>query len=160
MGKPWVSGLLTTRFSFSQLRGYFEMSANLPSCIKGAWPAFWLLPTAGAWPNKGEIDAPETTGTGHIFWSTHSGREAAVTQATRGSCDRGYHRYGVLWRKDRIGFYYDRALVASKATPADFDTPMYMIVNLTMEGSWPGKADPATQAVQMFVNRVTAWPEQ
>ena len=33
--------------------------AHMPSSACGTWPAFWLLSTAGTWPNGGEIDIIE-----------------------------------------------------------------------------------------------------
>lgn len=136
MGRTWTSGILTTKFSFSQLRGYFEMRANIPTCEKGAWPAFWLLPVTGAWPANGEIDAPEAIGDGSLYWSTHAAGVPAAMARTKTSCTRGSHRYGVLWRKESIGFYYDRKLIATQRTPAGYHVPMYMLVDLAMEGSW------------------------
>src|SRR3546814_20185747 len=51
-GKPYTSGLLTTRDSFAQSYGYFEISADMP-VGQALWPAFWLLPVDGGWPPGG-----------------------------------------------------------------------------------------------------------
>src|SRR3546814_17747296 len=50
-GKPYTSGLLTTRDSFAQSYGYFEIRADMPDG-QGLWPAFWLLPVACRWPPR------------------------------------------------------------------------------------------------------------
>jgi hypothetical protein len=161
-GKTWASGVLTTKFSFSQLHGYFEADMDLPTCVKGAWPAFWLLPVNGTWPEHGEIDVPETIGNGKIYWSVKTrpsapGKDGGSQFTSPGNCTRGWHRYGVLWRSDAIGFYYDRKLVAQTPTPPDYSVPMFMLLNLAVGGSWPGNPDPSLRQVSMQVRRVTAW---
>ncbi|MEH3046344.1 glycoside hydrolase family 16 protein [Sphingomonas adhaesiva] len=158
----WRSGYASTRFSFAQLRGYFEFDANVPVCTKGAWPALWLLPAEAAtmWPYHGEIDVLEAVGDGKVYQSLHSGtyRKGGMSYPTRVACQRGWHTYGVLWRKDTISFYIDRKLTKSVVTPPDYTRPMYIIFNLAMGGSWAGQ--PKVTREQMFVRRITAWPEQ
>ena len=41
--------------------GFYEVRAKLP-CARGTWPAIWLLPTGGNWPDEGEIDLMEMVG--------------------------------------------------------------------------------------------------
>ncbi|MEH3038210.1 MAG: glycoside hydrolase family 16 protein [Sphingomonas adhaesiva] len=159
-GRTWTSGLLTTKFSFAQLRGYFEAEMDLPVCQKGAWPAFWLLPRNLGWPRHGEIDVPETVGTGKLFWTAHTlrnGKHDGAQVVTPGACERGWHRYGVLWRADRIGFYYDRRLVGQVATPDDYTEPMFLLLNLTVGGAWPGEPPATTDSITMRVRSVRAW---
>ena len=162
-GHGWASGLLTTKFSFSQLHGYFEAEMDLPACEKGAWPAFWLLPVNGQWPVHGEIDAPETIGGGEVWWSTVAsvaGKRVTTHQRTPADCARGWHRYGVLWRADRVGFYYDRKLVGEEATPADWTEPMFLLLDLAVGGSWPGPPDAGVSEISMRVRRVMAWKDR
>ena len=114
----WRSGFATTRFSFAQLRGYFEFDANVPTCTRGAWPALWLLPVEAAfvWPHHGEIDVLEAVGDGKVYHSVHtSAKTYRVTHPVKVGCRRGWHKYGVLWRKDTISFYVDRKLTRSVA---------------------------------------------
>ncbi|WP_158915909.1 family 16 glycosylhydrolase [Caulobacter sp. S45] len=158
--RTWRSGLLTTRFSFSQLYGYFEVYADLPTCTKGTWPAIWMLPTSG----NGEIDFPETIGTSQYSWTVHdpSLNGGATEQWTPATCSNGFgglHRYGVLWNSAYIGFYVDRQLVGQAvATPKDFTVPMYMLINLDVGGGWPGPPDPSLTSTRMIVQEVNAWP--
>lgn len=158
----WRSGYASTKFSFAQLRGYFEFDANVPVCTKGAWPALWMIPAEASyiWPQHGEIDVLEAVGDGKIYQSYHSitAPKGGVTRNTPVSCQRGWHTYGVLWRKDTLSFYIDRKLTHSTRTPSDYTRPMYLIFNLAMGGGWAGK--PTVTREQMFVRRVTAWPEQ
>lgn len=159
-GRSWTGGLLTTKFSFVQRHGYFEAVMDLPVCVKGAWPAFWLAPRKPGWPLYGEIDAPEAIGDGKLYWSTvskASGKKTETHEIIPGDCKRGWHSYGVLWRADKIGFYYDRRLIGQTATPADYSEPMYLLLNLAVGGSWPGEPDAATSNVTMRVRSVRAW---
>lgn len=159
-GRRWTSGLLTTKFSFAQRHGYFEAVMDLPVCQKGAWPAFWLAPRKPGWPLYGEIDAPEAIGDGKLYWSTLSkatGKKTETHKIIPGDCTRGWHRYGVLWRADKIGFYYDRRLIGQTATPADYSEPMYLLLNLAVGGSWPGEPAAATDRITMRVRSVRAW---
>lgn len=157
----WRSGYASTKFTFSQLRGYFEFDANVPICTKGAWPALWLLPATISWPKYGEIDVLEAIGDGKVYQSLHSkpaDRKVSTTHSVKVPCQRGWHRYGVLWRADTISYYIDRKLTRTMPTPPDLTKPMYLIFNLAMGGSWAGT--PAVKREQMFVRRVTAWAEQ
>ena len=76
-GRSYSSGLLTTKASFSQMYGLFEIRAKLPKG-KGLWPAFWLLPENRAWPP--ELDVLEVLGDNtkklYVSWHSNVGRKA------------------------------------------------------------------------------------
>ena len=57
--QPFLSRQIETQKSFSQLYGYFEISAKIPG-TPGLNSAFWLLPENGAWPP--ELDVFEILG--------------------------------------------------------------------------------------------------
>jgi len=146
-GYQYTSGSINTSQSFSQTYGYFEMHAQLPAG-QGLWPAFWLLPQNGSWPP--EIDAMEMLGNepSVYYTSVHSG--TAANEINAGQPDKvvdtsaGYHTYGVDWEPDHLTYYFDGQQVYQTATPSDMNSPMYMIANLAVGGTWPGNADGTT----------------
>lgn len=158
-GLTWTSGLLTTQKSFSQLYGYFEISAQLPAG-QGAWPAFWMLPTDGSWPP--ELDVFEVLGndTKTMYNSTHSANSVTSAVINTADLSAGFHTYGVDWKADFITWYLDGVAVARQTTPSDMHKPMYMIVNLAVgaNGSWPGATNGATPTqLDMKVDYVRAY---
>jgi beta-glucanase (GH16 family) len=145
----YYSGLLTTQNSFSQLYGYFEIRAQLPSG-KGMWPAFWLLPTNLSTPQ--EIDVMEQLGGNTIYQTVHSSISGDTQQMSNylPNLTSGYHTFGVLWTAESITWYIDGAATFSVATPADLNTPMYMLLNLAVGGSWPGNPTSASEFPASF----------
>lgn len=154
----YSSGLISTRASFSQTYGYFEMRARW-SRGKGLWPAFWLLPQSGAWPP--EIDAMEAHGDKPttVFQSTHSKAEDSITRTvTSPGNAQEWHTYGMLWTPRTVDYYIDGRKTASIPTPADMHKPMYLIANLAVGGSWPGYPDADTKfPATMQIDFIRAW---
>lgn len=147
-GRSYTSGLLTTKASFSQMYGLFEIRAKLPKG-KGLWPAFWLLPENRAWPP--EIDVLEVLGdnTRKLYVSWHSkvgGKHTSEAKAIEvPDMSEDFHTYSVVWEKDTLMWFFDDVQVASRSTPEDFHLPMYMLINLAVGGGWPGSPDKTTQ---------------
>lgn len=141
----YTSGMITSFHSHTQLYGYFEIRAELPSA-SGFLPAFWLLPTNGS---HGEIDAMEiaTNDLTHLLTTVHSfssggATPVSTTQSTLiPDASQAFHTYGVDWEADHITWYFDGHRVFDTVTPADLHTPMYMIANLAVGGpaSWFGR---------------------
>ena len=147
-GLSYSSGLLTTKASFSQIYGLFEIRARMPKG-KGLWPAFWLLPENRAWPP--ELDVLEVLGdnTRKLYVSWHSnvgGKHTADSKAIEvPDMSADFHTYSVVWEKDTLMWFFDDVQVASRSTPEDFHLPMYMLINLAVGGGWPGAPDKTTQ---------------
>jgi beta-glucanase (GH16 family) len=147
-GLSYFSGLLTTKASFSQIYGLFEIRAKLPKG-KGLWPAFWLLPENRAWPP--ELDVLEVLGDNmkKLYVSWHSnvgGKHTADSKAIEvPDMSAEFHTYSVVWEKDTLMWFFDDVQVASRSTPEDFHLPMYMLINLAVGGGWPGSPDKTTQ---------------
>ena len=148
VGRPYVSGLLSTDRSFSQRYGYFEMRAQLPGG-QGIWPAFWLFGTTEKY--RLEIDVLEALGheRDRIY-------QSAQPNSTRGQGSHlplkpgfdyteAMHDYGMLWTPDALSFYVDRKMTAAiDGAPFRDEVPVYMIANLAVGGSWGGNPDAST----------------
>jgi serralysin len=126
-GRSYSSGLLTSKGTFSQRYGVFEIRAKIPPG-KGLWPAFWLLPANNSLHSN--------------VGGTHSSETKPIDVPDTST---GFHTYSIDWTKDTINWFFDNIQVASKPTPQDFHQPMYMLVNLAVGGGWPGAPDTATR---------------
>lgn len=160
-GFQYTSGVMTTQSSFSQTYGYFEIRAEVPSG-QGLWPAFWMLPESNTWPP--ELDVFEQIGSNNTYVSNGVGSKLTGSVSHHGTyvdanTSTGFHTYGMSWTASTISFYFDGQETYQVATPADVDTPMYMIMNLAVGGSWPGSPDATTNWAQagMKVDWVRAY---
>ena len=145
-GYQYTSGLLTTKYSFSQEYGYFEVRAKLPSG-QGLWPALWLLPANGTWPP--EIDIFEQLGKdpSTIYETAHSKATGSHTwkqQPVHIDNPDQFHTYGLLWDHNNLVWSIDGVETGRQATPADMNQPMYLLLNLAVGGGWPGDPNAST----------------
>lgn len=154
----YSSGLITTKCSFEQAYGYFEIRARWTGG-KGIWPAFWLLPAKGGWPP--EIDIVEAHGDkpATVFQSLHSKLQKSITRKVTmaGTADQ-FHLYAVLWTPERLDYYIDGVRTASIPTTADAGRPMYLLANLAIGGKWPGDPDAGTvMPARMEIDHIRVW---
>jgi beta-glucanase (GH16 family) len=175
--RTFVSGLLTTQRSFSQVYGYFEVALTLPQG-QGAWPAFWLIPTVKTKANQGrvpELDVMEAW-IGSFAMTDTKGRlvtidKSFIPQATVHTLDaagkdvaatdwgkvkplstpKAAHTYGLMWTPTEVIAYVDRVEVWR--APLANSEPHYMILNLAIDARYPNPA-----ASQMVVQWIKAWP--
>jgi hypothetical protein len=166
--QPYTSGMLTTYNGFARLYGYYECRMKCPPG-QGVWPSFWLLPNPiSDQTNVAEIDVMEWPGTGvsttTVYQTVHTGLIGADDPAqfyatmTANDMSDNYHLYGVDWRADRISYYVDRVFTGSLVTPSDCKTPMYMLLNLALGGTWPGAVVNTGQIpAVMQVDYVRVW---
>jgi beta-glucanase (GH16 family) len=158
-GYGYTSGMITTRESFSQTYGYFEIRAQLPQA-DGAWPAFWLLPMDWSWPP--ELDVMEVVGDKRVTFTTAHWKDANQQHQHQGSSALtvdtadGFHTYGALWTGTDITWYIDGAEVARMATPAGMDKPMYLIANLAL-GGWGGAVNASHFPAEMKIDYIRAY---
>ncbi len=151
----YKSGLLTTADSFAQTYGYFEVRAQLPEG-QGLWPAFWLLPQDGT---RGlELDVLEQIGGATGYFTSHSNiAGVAGTSALVPNATSQFHTYGLLWTNRELVWYVDGGAVASMATPADLNRPMYMLLNQAVGGTFPGNPSADFAGADLKVDYVRAY---
>lgn len=160
-GLQYSSGLLTTKSTFSQLYGYFEVNTKLPAG-QGMWPAFWLLPADGTWPP--ELDVMEQLGKDPetVYMTAHTSANGKFNESLQSvvhvsDVTQNYHTYGVLWTATDIVWYLDGAVVAKTATPDDMHSPMYMLLNLAVGGGWGGGIVGTPDKATMQIDYVHAY---
>jgi len=143
----YTGGLVTTRNSFTQIYGRFEVRAKFPTArTPGVHGAFWMYPPQlryGQWPASGEIDVAE-------WWSSdpqtvlptlhYNGRNFHADSGW--GCQvadvSSYHTYRVEWYRTGMRFFVDNALCFSRKWrpeppqefPQPFDHPFGMILNM------------------------------
>ena len=108
----FACGGIFTDKTFSFQYGYVEVRARYESA-QGVWPAIWLMPKSGGWPDAGEIDIMEHINsqnkiyqTLHLLNNAGSGDAAPSHQETISNVN-GWHTYGMEWTADHISLYVD-----------------------------------------------------
>ncbi len=173
----WRSGLIQTLDShgrgFAQQYGYFEMRAKLPKG-QATWPAFWLLTQNGLTDptvTRGEIDVLEQYGSSpeKIHSSVHLWPAAARNagglpghwykseKIPVGDMSSAFHRYGVMLTPQWVITYYDGLETSRFPMLAQYRTPVYMLVDLTMH---PKGLAQATNPSVMLVDYVKAYAKR
>lgn len=183
-GQAYTSARLKTQGKFDQVGGRFEIRAALPTG-QGLWPAIWMLPASdsyGTWAASGEIDIMEARGQqpDRVQGTIHYGGswpDNVSSSGTRifpaGQSISGFHTYALEWDatgSPAIRWYVDNVLYATKTSwwtsggvsPAPFDRPFSMLLNLAVGGNYVGDpnastAFPATMQVD-YVRAYTAAP--
>ena len=155
-GIDFASGLLTTRTSFTQTYGYFEMRAKMPSGT-GAWPAFWLFSSDGTQEMDIFEVASEKAST--IALTVHD--KSLASSAVRSSAyvpdsSTAFHTYGLLWTPTTLTYYIDGVAVFDTPTPASMHVPMYILLNQAV-GGWAVAPDPANMPTGLQVDYVRAY---
>jgi beta-glucanase (GH16 family) len=153
--------------------GYFEARIRAPRGA-GAFPAFWMMPQLnewGWWPNSGEIDIWEYIGRDEQMVYTALHYQGEDWKGGRLQMPRplweDYHLYALEWLPDRMRWYVDGQLMWEKTAwkspdprrpRAPFDSPFYMILNLSLGGEWPGPPTAQTRwPLQLSVDYVRVY---
>ncbi|TQN70067.1 Galactan endo-beta-1,3-galactanase [Colletotrichum shisoi] len=140
----YLSGAVHAKEHFSvSPGGGYDFSAELrATTTKGTWPAFWLTAVQG-WPP--EIDMAEWKGSGKISFNTFNTSSVVATMDVDYPSPDAFHKIRCETRdlngKDvQANFYLDDTLVTIQVGAGYVGKPMYLIINLQMEGSsgFPG----------------------
>lgn len=164
----YSSGKLITKGKQSWTYGKFELRAKMPTG-QGIWPAIWMMPEDepfyGTWPKCGEIDIMELLGhiPNKLHGTCHFGEPHKESQGTYflpegESFGDDYHIYSMEWEPSEIRWYIDGNLYHTAndwyskdpnqaddyTYPAPFDQDFFLILNISVGGSWPGNPDETT----------------
>jgi beta-glucanase (GH16 family) len=144
-GFDYVSGMISSRQSFLQRYGYFEVRARLPAG-QGTWPAFWLL-RPGQWPP--ELDVLEArngwpVAHGYVHWSEDGVHRSTGCATPVEDPTAEFHAYGLLWMPQALVWYVDRQPVGWARIKPGLNRAMYLLVNLAIGGRFPGPPDATT----------------
>lgn len=145
----YSTGVITTRGSFAQAYGYFEVRAKLPRGV-GLWPAFWMIPADQSWPP--EIDVFEYLGKDSSYnmgfhWTEPGGehRFKINTLWDRPYYTNAFKTYGVSWRPGELVWYVDGVEKSRQTGDLIPDMPMSMIINTAVGNyPWAGRPDAST----------------
>lgn len=165
----FLTGGLFTKGKRTITYGKVEVRAKLQGA-QGAWPAIWMLPDAQIqWPEGGEIDIMERLShdsfayqTVHSHYTQILGQKKNPPHGGTGPINPDdYNIYCVEILPDslvfsingRHTFTYPR-IKTDKKGQYPFGTPYYLLVDMQIEGSWVGKADPKQLPVEMHVDWV------
>jgi beta-glucanase (GH16 family) len=150
----YTSARLVTKGKADFKYGKIEARIKLPSGV-GTWPAFWMMPSDnryGGWPKSGEIDIMEHVGYDSILvhGTVHTEAYNHMIGTHKNNSVKGddyeteFHVYSIEWTAEKIDFFIDGKKYFTFDNEHDtsaewpFDQPFYIILNLTVGGSWGG----------------------
>jgi beta-glucanase (GH16 family) len=144
----YTSARMKSQGLYSFTYGRLEWRAQFPAGV-GFWPALWLLGTnisSIGWPNCGEIDVFENTGTNSLFVqsSIHSGSDASGIYNFFDGAVTNFHTYTLDWTTNAMLFYVDGHLFESQTSwssaagsyPFPFNQPFFLIMNFAIGGNY------------------------
>lgn len=149
---------VTDQFPDWEVKGEFQA----PSA-RGTWPAFWLT-GATSWPP--ESDILEFKGEARNWFNTYQNASGGWSNTVVGVNNPGdWHGYRVWITKVNasdvdIHYYLDGTWVGQHRGAGFVGKPMWVIINLQMEGSSgaPGPASPTYyRARNVYLGRSRAW---
>jgi beta-glucanase (GH16 family) len=161
----FTSARIHTRDKLEMQYGVLVARIKIPDLADGLWPAFWLLGGDFAevgWPACGELDIMEM---GH-----HEAIKKKVTNRRVGSAahwkhkdehatyglsfdapddlDDGFHIYRIYWTPEMVVTHVDGEQVwvfdirkESCTDCSEFHQPFFILLNLTVGGTYPGIFD-------------------
>ncbi|MCQ2389322.1 MAG: DUF4874 domain-containing protein [Kiritimatiellae bacterium] len=168
-----LQGQIWSRGKYAFLRGKIEIRAKFDN-QQGAWPAFWMLPEKGKWPDGGEIDIIERlNGDNFVYQTCHSawthtmkrGREPRQGGKAVITPD-AWNVYGLEWYDDALvwtvngveTFRYPRTDADPLQWP--FTTPYYVLLDQQLGGNWVGEVDLKTLPARTYVDYVRVYEKK
>ncbi|HYF07081.1 MAG TPA: glycoside hydrolase family 16 protein [Acetobacteraceae bacterium] len=174
-GQTWATGSITTYRTFEQWYGAFEARIQTPDA-RGAWPAFWMLPSNNLWPP--EVDILEGGGsrypTSYQLGMHHSepwrtplrtehDQQHRIFPAGITNIHADFHLWGFYFDESICTWYFDRQPVFQMPTPPRMRwSSHFLILGLaigsTLGEDWVPMPDETTPDPMILkVDYVRAW---
>jgi len=168
--RPFVQGQIYSAGKFSFTRGKVEIRAKFENA-KGSWPAFWLLPEKGRWPDDGEIDIVERLNheqrafyTAHNAWTYtmkkgNEPKQGAVAPLKANE----YNVFSVELTDDAIVWTVNGQEVHRypnlHADPRQYPwrLPNYILLDQQLGGGWVGEVDPKELPSRVWIDWVRVY---
>ncbi len=164
----YITGGVTTKGKVGFVDGKISIRAKLNPAT-GAWPAFWLLPDVGKWPDGGEIDIMERLNyddfvyqTVHSYYTVRLGisNRPKHTGKQRINPDK-FNIYTVEMYADRLvfkvngnqAFIYPK-IKTDKVNQYPFNKSFYLLLDMQLGGNWVGNIDDNDLPVEMEIDWV------
>lgn len=156
-GHKYTSGSINTKEK-AHFEGDLrvEVKAVLPQ-IKGIWPAIWMMGTnisSVGWPKCSELDIMEFVGNSPnvihstMHWYDNTKNDHTMEGATLevNNLHGKFHTYALERRGDSIKTFVDdecyfRFKVPESAFENSFTSPLYLLLNTALGGSWGGEIE-------------------
>ncbi len=164
----FITGGVYTKDKVNFGLGRLEIRAKLNGA-KSAWPAFWMLPEKGNWPNGGEIDIMERLNFDNFVYQTvHSNytfnlkiREPQPS-GTAPINPNDYNIYAMEKHADSLVFFvngkrnfaYPRIQTDKEGQFPYNDNDYYLLLDMQIGGSWVGPAVADDLPVEMYIDWV------
>ncbi|MDO5664274.1 MAG: glycoside hydrolase family 16 protein [Bacteroidia bacterium] len=166
---PFITGGVYTKGKKTFGLGRLEIRAKLNSA-KGAWPAIWMLPEEGKWPDGGEIDILERLGHDKFIYQTVHSRYTQTdslrinppASSIVGMNPNNFNVYALEKYPDSLVFYvnntrtknYPRIETEHEGQFPFVDQEFYLLLDMQLGGSWVGAVNPAELPVEMHIDWV------
>lgn len=173
----YITGGIWTKDKKAFANGRVEIRAKLNGA-QGEWPAFWMLPQADPndttkttlWPYGGEIDIMERLSNDTIVYQTihtyythnEGGVENPKSGYTAPIIPDDYNTYAVEMYADSVRLFVNNVPTFTyprieTEIPGQFpfaELPFYLLLDMQIEGSWVGAANPEDYPVEMLIDWV------
>lgn len=154
-----------------QIETSLRVGSNPAENSQGMWPAVWMMGDSvhhgTGWPACGELDIFESVNkAGKVYGTVHCTADACYPNGNEGlggstDIDDDWHTYAVKidrtsndWTTESISWLMDGTayFTVTGATIGDESvwatvahSPLYLIMNLAVGGSWPGDPNSSTE---------------
>ncbi|KAF7761530.1 hypothetical protein Agabi119p4_9522 [Agaricus bisporus var. burnettii] len=151
----YASGAVHAKSQITVTRstGYTISGEFSAPTARGTWPAFWLT-AVNSWPP--EVDIGEWKGTNQNWFNTFNTSSSVKSNLVNWPGDLSFHSLKAVLSAEsngadvRIDFYMDNTLRTTQFGKGFVGKPLWLIINLQMEGSAgsPGPSGTTTYKIR------------